>query len=256
MEAVVASMLSLGDTASAKALLTKHGRAEGVLADYVRSREDSDLHNAAVGLYETGDLARARDAFRVLLADQRIGEGLRNSATRNLGAALEGLARADLTRGGLADAERGYLEVLELAKTSQDARVAARAGFRLAEIRSRVEDPEGGAAYAEAAASAAREASDADMEGTLWAMAGDLMFDKDPSRARADLQKALGAWGTDETTLGKRASVTYNLALLSYQLDDAGEAAVRVQEARILAGRAGRDDLVKMADELAAALKE
>lgn len=94
------------------------------------------------------------------------------------------------------------------------------------------------------------------MEGTLWAMAGDLMFDKDPSRARVDLQKALGAWGTDDTTLGKRASVTYNLALLSYQLDDAGEAAVRVQEARILAGRAGRDDLVKMADELAAALKE
>lgn len=256
IEAVVASMLSLGDTASAKALLTKHGRAEGVLADYVRSREDSDLHNAAVGLYETGDLARARDAFRVLLADQRIGEGLRNSATRNLGAALEGLAREHLTRGGLADAERGYLELLELAKTSQDARVAARAGFRLAEIRSRVEDPEGGAAYAEAAASAAREASEADMEGTLWAMAGDLMFDKDPSRARVDLQKALGAWGTDDTTLGKRASVTYNLALLSYQLDDAGEAAVRVQEARILAGRAGRDDLVKMADELAAALKE
>jgi hypothetical protein len=87
-------------------------------------------------------------------------------------------------------------------------------------------------------------------------MAGDFVFDTDKVLARTHLQHALGAWGTDDAILGKRASVTYNLALLSYQLEDTGEAAVRVREAKALAGRAGRDDLVGLADELAAALKE
>ncbi len=256
MEAIVGSMMSSGDTAGAAAFLERSGRGGGDLADVVRARADGERHNAAVALYERGDLAAARDAFRALVDDPTVSDDLRGSAARNLGASLEGLARADLTRGALADAERGYLDLLALAQATEDRRVEARAGFRLAEIRDRVEDPEGAADYAEAAATAAKAAEDTDLEASLWAMAGDLMFERDPPRARADLRNALGAWGTDEATLGKRASVTYNLALLSYQLDDTGEAAVRVKEARVLAGRAGREDLVKMADELAAALEE
>jgi|GEM_PF-1692854 len=256
VETIVASMIAAGDTDAAGAFLQSIGRGEGDLADVVRSRADGERHNAAVALYEEGHLAAARDAFRALVDDPGVDAGLRQSASRNLGASLEGLARADLTRGALADAEKGYLDLLSLARATEDRRVEARAGFRLAEIRSRVEDPVGAADYAEAAATAAKAAAEPDLEASLWAMAGDLMFERDPPRARVNLRNALGAWGTDEATLGKRASVTYNLALLSYQLDDNGEAAVRVQEARVLAGRAGRADLVKMADELAAALKE
>jgi tetratricopeptide (TPR) repeat protein len=256
VEAVVASMLSRGDTEGAAKLLSERGRSGGALALSVRKRADQQRHNAAVEAYESGDLTTARTAFQEIVDDEKVSEGLRASAARNLCAAIEGLARAHFDRGALVEAQAGFEHLLAIARGREDRRVEARAGFRLAEIRTRVEDPTGAAEYAEAAAKAAAMTDDSDLEAGLWAMAGDLLFESEPKRARADLRNALAAWVGNDRVLGKRASVTYNLALLSYQLDDPGEAAIRAKEARVLAERAGRDDLVKMADELTATLKE
>jgi hypothetical protein len=79
-------------------------------------------------------------------------------------------------------------------------------------------------------------------------MLGDLVFDSDVPAAQEAYRRALVAWAVDESVLGRRARVAYNLAALEVHVGDTEAAIAHFVEAKKLAVRAGDEGLVATTD--------
>ena len=165
----------------------------------------------------------------------------------------EGLLRKSyelLEADDLEQAELALEQMREVAVRREDGAAQARALFLLGRIRVQVEDVARGAELASEAARLALAAEDRELAGSAYMVVGNALFESEPEQSRAAYGQALVAWNGSSSSLGMRASVTYNLAALELQLGDEGAAKLRLKEARVLAKDAGNAGLIARIDEV------
>lgn len=249
-QAVALALSDLGRSEDALAFLERQGVNGGELLQNIRSLRAVAGYNEGVRAIEAGDYPLAIARFSALAGDPLADAERRETAQRSLQSAL-GLAAQHETESGRPEAAQGFYErALAVAQDRKDLPGQANIYLRLSVLRSGVEDPRGAADYAGQAAALADRSGDSLMAGQSWTMLGDLRFESDATAAQEAYRKALAAWGQDDTVLGRRANVAYNLAALEAHNGDPEAALAQFAEAKELAKRAGDQGLVARIDQV------
>ena len=255
-EVVVFALLDAGRSEDADAFLAEQSIAGGELSDAVGRRRRVDAFNAGVDAYEAGDLPGAIAHFESVWADPDAAEDHRASAGKALAGALRGHGHALRDGGDLPGAAAAFERSASVAAELGDVAAEARARVHQASVHAAAGDPARAGALASDAAALATGAGDRALAGECWTIAGQSLFEVDAAASRTAFLRALEAWGTTPESLGSRASVTYNLAVLEFNGGSGADAKVRLEEAKVLAGQAGDGALVQQIDDLLAAIAE
>ena len=231
---VVEALLALDRAGEAEAFLAEQGEGQGALSERVEGRSAMDRYNAAVDAYNTDHFGAAAEGFEAVAQDPAQPAQRRAEAAVNYTASLLQLAQKRDARGEPA----GALVALKKAAERGTGADAARAGLM---VVGRLKDPAEGVPWAELAAGHARDAGESGLAGQAWMAVGDAHFEADAAAARAAYSAALDAWGQSPSSLGWRATVTWNLGLLAWNAGDAADAKKRLEAAHGLAVEAGQD---------------
>lgn len=247
-EAVVFGLLDAGRLDDAQAFVDALGPGGSEqLGILVASRRTVDTYNEGAALLQAGQLEEAAGRFEQIVNDDAADPDRREVARDTLAAVLRQHGQELFAAGKTEKADAALERAVELARQSGDAEGQGRGLVLRAQVH---ESIGAGAEAAQYATEAAGLVADAEPElaGDCWMIAGQALFESDPEGSREAFRRALQAWGDGPSTLGKRASVTYNLAALDLQLGAPGEARVRLREARVLADQAGDKTLVDAID--------
>jgi tetratricopeptide (TPR) repeat protein len=254
-EVVVYAMLDGGRAEDAEAFLAPTGEPTNDLAAAIAGRQLIDTYNAGVEAINGGDSVRAVELFGEVWADGEVEETRRESVGGALSGALRARGHALWEAGSLEAAAAAFARAAEVAGIVGDVPAQARALVNQASVRGDGGDAQGAAALAQEAAELAGT-TDRKLAGDSWMIAGQALFETDTAGSRTAFVRALEAWGTSPETLGSRASVTYNLAVLEFNTGTPQEAKVRLEEARILARQAGKDGLAAQIESLFEAIDD
>jgi tetratricopeptide (TPR) repeat protein len=249
-QAVAFALSDLGRSEDALAFLEREGVEGGELLQNIRSLRAVAGYNEGVRAIEAGDYSLAIARFSALAEDPRADAARRETAQRSLQSALGLAAQAEVDEGRSEAAQGLYERALAVAQDRTDLSGQANLHLRLSVLRSGVEDPGGAAEYAGQAAALADQAGLSRLAGQAWTMLGDLRFESEAAAAQEAYRRALAAWGQDETVLGRRANVAYNLAALEAHNGDPEAALAQFAEAKELAKRAGDQGLVAKIDQV------
>ncbi len=255
-EVVVYALLDDGRPDDADAFLASIDDPDGTLAALIANRRTIDTYNAGVEAINGGDAAGAVLLFEAAWADGEVDESRRETVGRALSGALRGLGHDLRAAGKFEDSAAAFERAASVAEVIGDVLGQARSVLNQAASRAGGGDDAGAATLASSAAEFAGTTTDRKLEGDAWMIAGQALFDADADASRAAFGRALQAWGTTPETLGSRASVTYNLAVLEYNTGSPADAKVRLEEARTLATQAGSTGLVDQIESLLEALEE
>lgn len=253
-EVIVFSLVEAGKQREAERFVDGLGDGQEELRDWIRQKTAVDRYNRGVELLQEGRLAEAIEAFEQVHADDQVDPDRRSTAAGTLQGVLLQHGQELMAAGALEDAEAQLVRAAEIARGRKDGLGEATVLAVRAEVRERVGDAPGAAELAGAAAELASAGGDRSLAGDCWMIAGQALFDADPEGARKAFADALAAWGDEPPTLGRRAAVTYNLAVLDLRLE-VGDARLRFGEARALAHQAGDAGLVSRIDEILAELE-
>jgi len=244
------ALVELGRSEEAVTFLEREGVAEGALFQRIHTRRAIESYNEGVRALQAGDYPRAVERFDALAHDARVDAARRQTALKSLQSAL-GLAAQSQAGSGQSEAAQAlYERAGSVAQERKDNEGRANIHLQLSVLRSGADDLAGAIAHAAKAAALADEAGDAGLAGQSWTMLGDLRFDSDVPGAQQAYRKALAAWGDDESVLGRRANVAYNLAALEAHAGDPAAAVSQFTEARKLALRAGDEGLAARIDQI------
>ena len=249
-EVIVFTLAESGRQAEAERFVEGLGGGQAELRDWIRQKASIDRYNRGIELLDAGLLAEAVVAFEEVYGDEAVELDRRGTAARTLQGVLLQHGQELLEAGDLERSEAQLERATWIARERQDRLGEATILAVRAEVRERVGDGAGAADLAIEAAALAAAEGDRALAGDCWMIAGQVLFEADPERARAAFTDALAAWGDEGQTLGRRAAVTYNLAALDLKLEDEGEARLRFGEARELARRAGDEGLAVRIDEI------
>jgi len=249
-QAVALALSDLGRSEEALAFLEREGVSDGELLQNIRSLRAVAGYNEGVRAIQAGDYPLAITRFSALARDPRADGDRRETAQRSLQSALGLAAQAEADDGRSEAAQGLYERALTVAQDRKDLPGQANVYLRLSVLRSGVEDPEGAADYAGQAAALADRAGLPRLAGQAWTMLGDLRFESEAAAAQEAYRKALAAWGQDDTVLGRRANVAYNLAAIEAHNGDPEAALAQFAEAKELAKRAGDQGLVARIDQV------
>jgi len=250
----VYALLDGGRIAEAEVFLATLDDPTADLAAAIAGRRLTDTFNAAVEALNSGDAGAAVDLFGSVWSDGAVEESRRETVGRALASALRGHAYVLNEAGELEAAASAFARSAVVASQIGDVPGQARALVDEAGVRAAGGDEVGAGALATKAAELAESADDRKLAGDCWMIAGQALFETDARASRAAFVRALEAWGTSPETLGSRASVTYNLAVLEYNTGVPADARVRLEEARVLATQAGLHGLVDQVESLTEAL--
>lgn len=249
-EVIVFSLVESGRRAEAERFVEGLAGEQAELRDWIRQKTSIDRYNRGIELLEAGQLPEAIAAFDEVYGDEAVEPDRRRTAARTLQGVLLQHGQEVLGAGDLEQAETHLARAAQIARAREDRAGEATILAVRAEVRERVGDAVGAADFAGTAAGLAAAEGQRALAGDCWMIAGQALFDVEPERARGAFADALAAWGDEPATLGRRAAVTYNLAVLDLRLEDEGGARVRFAEARALAGKAGDEGLVTRIDEI------
>ena len=249
-EVIVFTLVESGRRQEAERFVQELGGGQEELRDWIRQKASIDRYNEGIELLGAGQLASAIEAFEEVHRGEGVDGDRRKTAGRTLQGVLLQHGQELLQAGDLEAAEAALVRASEIAQEREDELGQATVLAVRAEVRERVGDGASAADLAGRAAALASTAGDRALAGDCWMVAGQALFETDPARARAAFADALAAWGDGPDTLGRRAAVTYNLAVLDLRLEDEGDSRVRFSEARELARRAGDAGLVARIDEI------
>ena len=255
-EVIVFALMDDGRTEAAEAFVASLEAGGGELAAIVARRRTIDTFNAGVEASNAGDTARAVELFGVAWADGAVEEPRREAVGRALAGALLGHGNELLKAGSGEESASAFARSAEVSAAVGDSVGQARAGVSEAEVRASVGDAAAAGRLATEAAELAATTDNRRLEGDCWTIAAQSLFNLDPAGSRAAFGRALEAYGTAPETLGTRAGVTYNLAVLEFNAGSPADARVRLEEARVLATEAGRTGLVDQVESLLEALED
>ncbi len=255
-EAVVFALLDAGRIEDAEAFLAEEGQdASDDLRAMVSSRRTVDTYNEGAELLQAGRLEQAAERFERIVSDDDADPDRREVARKTLAGVLRQHGQQLFEAGQHEAADAALERAAALASESADDEGEGRALVLRAQVRDAAGDHAGAAELATRAAGLVADA-EPELAGDCWMIAGQALFEEAPEDSREAFRRALQAWGDGPATLGKRASVTYNLAALDLQLGAPGEARVRLREARVLADQAGNTALVQSIDGILEQLEE
>jgi tetratricopeptide (TPR) repeat protein len=249
-EVIVFTLAESGRPEDAERFVAELEEGQEELRDWIRQKSSIDRYNQGIELLGQGRLPEAIDAFEAVRQGEGVQQDRRDTAARTLQGVLLQHGQELLQAGELEPAEAALERAGAIAIERQDGLGQSTILAVRAEVREHVGDGAGAADLASQAAALAATGGDRALAGDCWMVAGQALFEADPDKARAAFSDALAAWGDDPETLGRRAAVTYNLAVLDLRLEDDGDSRVRFGEARELARRAGDPGLVARIDEI------
>lgn len=239
-EAVVAVLLEGGRHDDAEAFVVERGVVDPRIVAAVQDRQGTALYNEGVDAYAAGDYATAIARFTSVAEAPASTDARRDRARRATQRSLEALAVKHLEAGETKDADAYLARAAGLAAELQDGTAQARATLQRAQMALDAGHPERAADLGANAARAASERSEQRAEA--WELVGLARIDTDADGARRAFEDALLAWGSGEESVARRATLTYNLAVLEQTGDEAALRA-RLNEASALAAQAGDDAL-------------
>jgi len=247
-QAVALALTDLDRTEEALAFLKREGVTKGEVLESIQSRRAVAGYNEGVRALQAGEYSVAIERFETLARDPAADPSRRETALQSLQSALGLAAQAEVDAGRSEVGQGFYERALAVAEQRSDLAGQANIYLRLSALRGGVEDPRGAADYARSAAGLADRVGNVRLAGQAWAMLGDLLFDSDAPTAQEAYGRALAAWSSDESVLGRRAKVAYNLAALEAHAGDDEAAIAHFGEAKKLAIRAGDDGLAVRID--------
>lgn len=248
-EAVVAVLLEGGRHDDAERFVTERGIDDPRITAAVADRQGTALYNAGVDAYTEGDYVSAVTTFEQIVRSGTASEQRKDRARRAIQRAYEASGVQHLEVGAVKQADKDLARAAEVAVEVQDPEAEARANLLRAQIALEGGHPE---RAADLGARSATTAVDDVVRAEAWELVGLARIDTDPDGARRAFEDALLAWGTGSQTVARRATLTYNLAVLE-QTGDPVALRARLKEAAALAGEAG-DDALK--DEITAWLTQ
>ena len=239
-EAVVAVLLEAGRHDEAEAFVAERGIQDERILAAVADRHGTARYNQGVDAYAEGDYQAAITHFRAVADAPESSDARRERARRAIQRSHEASGVAHLEVGAVKQAETDLAAAATLATELGDAAAAAQANLLRAQIAVEAGRLEKGASLAASAAKAAVAGSQVRAEA--FELLGLAQIDADPSAARRAFEDALLSWGTTPESVARRATLTYNLAVLE-QTGDPAALRARLQEAAALAAEAGDEDL-------------
>ncbi len=239
-EAVTAVLLEGGRHDEAESFVAERGIVDERIVAAVNDRQGTALYNEGVDAYAAGDYATAIDRFATVAGAAASTDERRLRARKATQRAFEARGVEHLEAGRVKDADSDLAQAASIAAEVQDPGAQARATLQRAQIALDAGHPERAADLGSRAALAAPSGSVRRAEA--WELVGLARIDDDPQGARRAFEDALLAWGDRAESVARRATLTYNLAVLE-QTGDETALIARLNEVSALAVQAGDDAL-------------
>ena len=249
-EAVVAVLLDGGRHDDAEAFVADREISDPRILAAVADRAGTALYNEGVDAYAEGDYVTAVARFDAVAASPTSSEERRLRARRAAQRAFEASGVAHLEVGAVRQADADLAQAAAIAAEVSDSTAEARAHVLRAQIALDAGRLGPAADLGSQAAGVAGPGST--LRAEAWEIVGLARIDADPAGSRRAFEDALLAWGVGPESVARRATLTYNLAVLE-QTGDPAALRARLEEVSALARAAGDEALH---DEAVAWLKQ